>query len=148
MTRTHRIDGLQYAKWSRRVFMEMRAAGLDAVHATISYHENFRETVANIEKWNGLSPVQQSQFEMACGDSVRHSIARGEAIQVPALEFLAEQGVQFHQWSQEFLDAYESAWKEVVTDEVDGDEDFARVWASLSEFRNSYSTWHDLGYLQ
>ena len=106
------------------------------------------DLIINLEKWNGLSPVQQSQFEMACGDSVRHSIARGEAIQVPALEFLAEQGVQFHQWPQEFLDAYESAWIEVVTDEVDGDEDFARVWASLSEFRNSYSTWHDLGYLQ
>ena len=85
---------------------------------------------------------------MACGDSVRHSIARGEAIQVPALEFLAEQGVQFHRWPKEFLTAYAVAWEQVVTEEVEADADFARVWASLSEFRNSYSTWHDLGYLQ
>ena len=30
----------------------MRLGGLDAVHATIAYHENFRETVLNIEAWN------------------------------------------------------------------------------------------------
>lgn len=30
----------------------MREGGLDAVHVTIAYHENFRETVLNIERWN------------------------------------------------------------------------------------------------
>lgn len=30
----------------------MREGGLDAVHVTIAYHENFRETVLNIEQWN------------------------------------------------------------------------------------------------
>jgi microsomal dipeptidase-like Zn-dependent dipeptidase len=30
----------------------MQAGGVAAVHATICYHENFRETVANIEAWN------------------------------------------------------------------------------------------------
>lgn len=46
------IDGLQYANWSEKIFREMRAGGVDAVHATITYHENFRETVLNIEAWN------------------------------------------------------------------------------------------------
>jgi microsomal dipeptidase-like Zn-dependent dipeptidase len=30
----------------------MREGGLDAVHVTIAYHENFRETVLNMEQWN------------------------------------------------------------------------------------------------
>lgn len=30
----------------------MRAGGLNAVHVTIAYHENFRETVLNVEQWN------------------------------------------------------------------------------------------------
>ncbi len=47
-----RIDGLQYANWSEKIFRQMREGGVDAVHVTISYHENFRETVLNIEKWN------------------------------------------------------------------------------------------------
>jgi len=46
------IDNLQYANWSEKIFKQMRAGNVDAVHATISYHENFRETVLNIEKWN------------------------------------------------------------------------------------------------
>lgn len=47
-----RIDNLQYAKWSEKIFRQMQTGGMDAVHVTIAYHENFRETVLNIEQWN------------------------------------------------------------------------------------------------
>lgn len=47
-----RIDGLQYANWSEKIFRQMREGGLDAVHVTIAYHETFRETVLNFEAWN------------------------------------------------------------------------------------------------
>lgn len=50
----YRIDALQYANWSEKIFRQMREGGLDAVHVTIAYHENFRETVLNIERWNRL----------------------------------------------------------------------------------------------
>lgn len=46
------IDGLQYCNWSEKIFRQLREGGVDAVHVTIVYHENFRETVANIERWN------------------------------------------------------------------------------------------------
>mgnify|MGYP003383071758 CR=1 FL=1 len=46
------IDGLQYANWSEKIFRQMRAGGVDAVHVTITYHETFRETVLVIERWN------------------------------------------------------------------------------------------------
>jgi len=47
-----RIDCLQYANWSEKIFRQMREGGIDAVQVTISYHENFRETVLNFEQWN------------------------------------------------------------------------------------------------
>ncbi len=47
-----RIDNLQYANWSEKIFRQMREGQVDAVHVTIAYHENFRETVHNIEQWN------------------------------------------------------------------------------------------------
>lgn len=47
-----RIDGLQYANWSEKIFRQLREGGVDAIHVTISYHENFRETVLNFEQWN------------------------------------------------------------------------------------------------
>lgn len=46
------IDGLQYANWSEKIFRQMRAGDVVAVHVTITYHETFRETVLNIERWN------------------------------------------------------------------------------------------------
>jgi membrane dipeptidase len=46
------IDGLQYANWSEKIFKQMREGNVDGVHVTITYHENFRETVSQIEKWN------------------------------------------------------------------------------------------------
>ncbi len=49
---SYRIDCLQYANWSEKIFRQMREGGVDAVHVTIAYHENFRETVLNIEQWN------------------------------------------------------------------------------------------------
>lgn len=46
------IDNLQYANFSPKVFEQMRAGGVDAVHVTIAYHESFREVVLNLEQWN------------------------------------------------------------------------------------------------
>ncbi|WP_247256940.1 membrane dipeptidase [Pseudomonas moorei] len=48
------IDGMQYGNWSEKIFRQMRAGGVDAVHVTIAYHETFREMVANIEAWNRM----------------------------------------------------------------------------------------------
>ncbi len=46
------IDGLQYSNWSEGIFRQLRSGGVDGVHVTLVYHENFRETVAGIERWN------------------------------------------------------------------------------------------------
>ena len=46
------VDGLQYCRWSRRIFEEMRAGGVGAVHVTVAYWEDFRETVERLIEWN------------------------------------------------------------------------------------------------
>ncbi len=46
------IDGLQYCRWSRKIFEQMREGGVAAAHVTVAYHENFRETVDRIVEWN------------------------------------------------------------------------------------------------
>jgi microsomal dipeptidase-like Zn-dependent dipeptidase len=46
------IDGLQYCLWSRKIFEQMREAGMSAVHVTVAYHETFRKTVEHIVDWN------------------------------------------------------------------------------------------------
>lgn len=46
------VDALQYSDWSEEIFRQMNAGGVAAVHVTICYHEDFRETVENITTWN------------------------------------------------------------------------------------------------
>ena len=48
---SYKIDNLQYCNWSKEIFEINNKASLDAVHATICYHEDFDELQINIEKW-------------------------------------------------------------------------------------------------
>ncbi len=50
----YKIDNLQYCNWSRKIFEINRSAGLDAVHVTIVYHEDFDELKVEIKKWEKL----------------------------------------------------------------------------------------------
>ena len=46
-----KIDNLQYCNWSRKIFEINRSAGLDAVHVTIVYHEDYDELLIELNKW-------------------------------------------------------------------------------------------------
>ena len=50
----YKIDNLQYCNWSREVFEINHEAGLDAVHVTVVYHEDYKEFVKKVEEWNVL----------------------------------------------------------------------------------------------
>lgn len=52
MQRTPIIDCLQYSNWSEGIFRQMQQGGLVAVHVTIAYHEDLKETIRNIAAWN------------------------------------------------------------------------------------------------
>jgi membrane dipeptidase len=47
----YKIDNLQYCNWSRKIFQINRQAGLDAIHVTIVYHEDFDELKTVIKDW-------------------------------------------------------------------------------------------------
>ena len=46
-----KIDNLQYCNWSREIFQINKQAGLDAIHATIVYHEDFDELKTVLKNW-------------------------------------------------------------------------------------------------
>jgi len=48
----YKIDNLQYCKWSEEIFKINNEAGLDAIHVTIAYHEDFDELQDNINNWD------------------------------------------------------------------------------------------------
>ena len=49
-----KIDNLQYCNWSRKIFEFNRSAGLDSVHVTIVYHEDYDELLIETKKWEKL----------------------------------------------------------------------------------------------
>jgi len=50
----YKIDNLQYCNWSREIFKINREAGLDAVHVTIVYHEDYDELLVETKKWEKI----------------------------------------------------------------------------------------------
>ncbi len=50
----YRIDNLQYCKWSREIFEINRDAGLNAVHVTVVYHEDYDEFLKRVSEWDEL----------------------------------------------------------------------------------------------
>ena len=49
-----KIDNLQDCNWSRKIFEINRSAGLDAVHVTIVYHEDYDELLTELKKWEKI----------------------------------------------------------------------------------------------
>jgi len=47
-----RIDALQYCNWSEKIFRQWRKGGLDAVHVTVAYHEDFVELIHVLKTWD------------------------------------------------------------------------------------------------
>ena len=50
----YRIDNLQYCNWSRDIFLINREAGLNAVHVTLVYHEDYDEFLQRVKEWNSF----------------------------------------------------------------------------------------------
>lgn len=103
----------------------------------------------NMDVWNGLSDQHQAVLEVTCGDMVQYILARGEALQAPAMKRMRDNhGVKIMYWPPEFLEAYEKAWQEVVEEESEDNAQFRKVYASYSKFREEFKLWGDNGYLK
>ncbi len=50
----YKIDNLQYCNWSREIFEINHEAGLDAVHVTTVYHEDYDEFNSRVKEWDNL----------------------------------------------------------------------------------------------
>ena len=72
------VDALQYNNWSEETFRQMNVGGVAAVHVTICYHEDFRETVENISAWNRRFEKHPDLiFQGRTGDDARRAHGEG-----------------------------------------------------------------------
>ncbi len=108
----------------------------------------FFDLYLNLDQWQGLSEQHRALIEVACGDTIRAMIARGEAGQWKVLKDLQAQGIQLKRWPPEILVALEDAWHEVLAEESEANPNFQRVYQSYAQFRSDYRIWRHLSYLQ
>jgi TRAP-type mannitol/chloroaromatic compound transport system substrate-binding protein len=106
------------------------------------------DLLISLDKWNAMDETQQAIMETACDANMLWEVANGEALQGPALKELKEKGVQIHMWSDEILDAMRVKWGEVIEEEKAASPMFAKMWESLSTFRDNYQPWKEVGYLK
>jgi TRAP-type mannitol/chloroaromatic compound transport system substrate-binding protein len=106
------------------------------------------DLMINLDLWESLDEATQFKIETVCDANIAYGLAEGEALQFDALRQLEENGVTIHTYSDEILDALESAWLEVVEEESANDADFARTYESYATFRENYRRWGELGYLR
>ena len=105
------------------------------------------ELLISREKWDALSDQQRLLIETGCGDNLQHTLAESEAAQARILADFRAAGVQFHTWSPGLLAQFRKQWLAVVGEESAKDPNFKRAATSLSNFRQNYAVWRDLGYL-
>ncbi|MFG1357580.1 TRAP transporter substrate-binding protein [Xanthobacter pseudotagetidis] len=142
------IDGLEFVQPA--IDLKMGFWQIAKHYYFPGWHQQstFFDLMMNKAKWDALSETQKAQIESVCGDNIRYGIAEGEAIQIPALKELQAKGVQLHKWSDEDLKKLKGAVDEVIAEQVAADPDFARAYASFSQFRKDYATWREIGYLK
>ena len=105
------------------------------------------EILVNMDAWNDLSPEHQAMFETACKMNAIWELAEGEALQADAMAANAKDGVQNVDWTDEQIEAFRTAWQEVLQEEIAANEDVRRLWESYSAFHENYKAWGDRAYL-
>ena len=105
------IDALQYVNWTRELFEEAKAGGVNAIHVTIAYWENTRDALENIGDWRKrfrdyadlIMPVHQASDILAAQKSGKIGIIFGFQNCSPIeddlrmVETLHDQGVRIMQ---------------------------------------------------
>lgn len=73
------IDALQYVNWTRALFEEAKAGGVNAIHVTISYWENTEATLANIGDWRRrFREYSDIIMPVRTGDDIREAEKSGK----------------------------------------------------------------------
>jgi len=126
--------------------------GLDRV-ARFNYfpgwHQPFTafHLAVNPDSWKALSDVQRAIVETSCTAGVARNLARGEALQAPALQTFREHGVVVSSLPEEILRELERVTDFVLEEEAQRDAGFRRVLASQRRFSAGYRSWKSLGFL-
>ena len=106
------------------------------------------ELLINKDVWNERSASQTALIEILCRAATLNEMTVCEYNQGDVIKKnIEKRGVTNHYWSDEFLDLFREKWAEVLKEEREKDEFFARVYENIHNFRETYKYWVSLGFL-
>ena len=103
--------------------------------------------LVNLDSWDGLPEQYKSSLEVACTAGVTRNFAHAEAIQGAVLDSFEEKGITANRLPDDILRELQRVAVEVMVEEAEKNEWFARVYESQKEFRADYGKWKRLAYL-
>lgn len=94
--------------------------------------------------WDALSPTRRAQIEAACTQSFHRGLTTGGSMQLAELKAVTGEDIPIRRLPRSALDALKKAWRAIAREEASKDETFAKLWRTLSEFREDYEIWHEM----
>jgi TRAP-type mannitol/chloroaromatic compound transport system substrate-binding protein len=113
------------------------------------WHQPFSTAhmLVNLQVWEALSDQSRALVRVACRASVADTMSEAESLQGSVIAGFAEQGVQAQTLPDEILQELRTVAIEVLDEEAEKDEQFARILQSQREFSAIYRHWKTKGYL-
>ena len=102
------------------------------------------EVEINLDEWNALPPLYQEAIRTAAFEANTIVLARYEARNNQALQSLIGNGVQVRRYSDEIMAAAQEAALALYDEFSATNPDFATIYASWTEFRDSVYAWNHL----
>lgn len=99
------------------------------------------ELIVNKAKWDGMSDAQRAVIETACRETMLWGVTSTEVENAEAIEGFKAAGVAIRTFPPELLEKFKAATGEVMAEQSAKNEDFKRVWDSLSAYRAKAAAW-------
>lgn len=113
------------------------------------WHQPFStgHLLVNLGIWNELQQDTRDLIRIACRASVTSTMAETGATQGEVIRDFAAQGITAATLPRDMLEALRDVATEVLDEEAQKDEHFARILASQRAFSETYGYWKRKGYL-
>ena len=115
-----------------------------------AWHQTFtaQYMLINGDAWEQASEQQKTLIKTTCTAATTMALAESEAKNGKVLAEFQEKGVTTGQIPQDMLMKLRKTTREVLQEEAEKDEDFARVWQSQKEFMTNYKIWDKRAYMK
>lgn len=140
------LDGAEFSVPSLDLGFKMYEVASHVYYPGWHQQHGFNQVLINLDTWNSMSARQQRAIQTTCDAMLTRSLAEAEATQPPALHEFKAKGVNVNRFSDQVLDGLRGEWLAIVEELSGSDANFKRTWDSLSNFREQYKLWKEVGY--